>query len=81
MESHGNLREKFLERAMNTRFRPLPSEQSYLLPPSPSDWLAEGHLAYFIAEIVDTLEVDGFYAAYEGNGRTACGRVFLLSGW
>ena len=66
--SHGNLREKFLERAMNTRFRPYHPEQSYLLPPSPSDWLAEGHLAYFIAEIVDTLEVDGFYARTKETG-------------
>ena len=54
---------------MNTRFRPYDPEQSYLLPPSPSDWLGEGHLAYFVAEIVDTLEVDGFYARYEGDGR------------
>jgi transposase len=54
---------------MSTRFRPYYPEQRYLLPPSPSDWLAEGHLAYFIAEIVDTLEVDGFYARYEGDGR------------
>jgi len=54
---------------MSTRFRPYYPEQRYLLPPSPSDWLAEGHLAYFIAEIVDTLEVDGFYAPYEGDGR------------
>src|SRR5712664_2332602 len=67
--SNGNLRGKFLERAMSTRFRPYYPEQRYLLPPSPSDWLAEGHLAYFIAEIVDTLEVDGFYAPYEGDGR------------
>ena len=42
---------------MSTRFGPYHPEQSYLLPPSPSDWLAEGHLAYFIAEMVDTLEV------------------------
>jgi transposase len=54
---------------MKTRFRPYHPEQSYLLPPSPSDWLAEGDLAYFIAEMVDTLEVDGFYAQYEGGGR------------
>ncbi len=59
----------FLEPAMSTRFRPYYPEQRYLLPPSPSDWLAEGHLAYFIGEIVDTLEVDGFYAKYEGDGR------------
>jgi len=54
---------------MSTRFRPYHPEQSYLLPPSPSDWLAEGHLAYFIGEIVDTLEVDSFYERYEGDGR------------
>jgi transposase len=59
----------FLERAMSTRFRPYYPEQRYLLRPSPSDWLAEGHLAYFIGEIVDTLEVGGFYARYEGDGR------------
>src|SRR6516164_6265663 len=54
---------------MNTRFRPYHPEQTYLLPPSPSDWLAEGHLAYFIAEIVDTLDMESFYARYEGDGR------------
>jgi transposase len=54
---------------MSTRFRPYHPEQSYLLPPCPSNWLAEGHLAYFIAEIVDTLDVDTFYARYEGDGR------------
>ena len=61
-QSSGNLREKLLERAMNRRFRRYHREQSYLLAPSPSDWVAEGHLAYFIAEIVDTLEVESFYA-------------------
>jgi transposase len=54
---------------MSTRFRPYHPEQTYLLPPAPSDWLAEGHLAYFIAEIVDTLDVESFYARYEGDGR------------
>src|ERR1039458_3602617 len=59
----------FLERTMSTPFRPYYPAQRYLLPPSPSDWLGEGHLAYFLSEIVDTLEVDGFYARYEGDGR------------
>ncbi len=40
-----------------------------MLPLSPPDWLAEGHCAYFIAEIVDMLEVDSFYARYGGGGR------------
>ena len=32
-------------------------EQSYLLPPSPMDWLPEGHLAYFVLELVGELDV------------------------
>jgi len=40
-----------------------------LLPPSPSDWLSEDHLAYFVSEVVDHLDLTGFYARYEGDGR------------
>src|SRR6195256_4562361 len=54
---------------MSTRFRPYYPEQSYLLPPSPSDWLGGGDLAYFISGNVGTLGVGGFYAPYEGDGR------------
>ena len=54
---------------MSTRFRPYHPEQSYLLPPSPKDWLEEGHLAYFIADVVDPLDVSCFCAPYEGDGR------------
>src|SRR5260370_12150633 len=39
--------------------------QSYLVPPSLSDWLAEGHLAYFISEVVNELDLSGFYAHHE----------------
>ena len=38
-------------------YRPWNVEQSYLLPPSPSDWLPEGHLAYFIVDIVNELDL------------------------
>ncbi len=37
--------------------RPWAPLQSYLLPPSPADWLPEGHLAYFVLEVVDQLDV------------------------
>ena len=37
---------------MSTRFRRYYPEQDFLLPPSPSEWLAEGHLAYFIFGIL-----------------------------
>lgn len=31
--------------------------QGFLLPPSPMDWLEEGHLAYFILDVVETLDL------------------------
>ena len=54
---------------MPTTFRPCASDQSWLFPPSPRDWLPAGHLAFFIAETVAMLNLDRFYAPYEGDGR------------
>lgn len=31
--------------------------QGLLLPPSPSDWLPEGHLAWFVIDAVDQLGI------------------------
>lgn len=38
-------------------FRPYAPDQQFLLPPSPQDWLPDGHLAYFIADTVDHLDL------------------------
>jgi len=38
-------------------YRPWTPTQSFLLPPSPLDWLPEGHLAYFILDVVDELDL------------------------
>lgn len=57
---------------MATTFRPYQPDQSLLLPPSPKDWLPEGHLAYFISETVDRLDLSVFYRRYEGDGRRNC---------
>lgn len=54
---------------MPTSFRPCAPDQSFLFPPSPRDWLPEGHLAYFIADTVAALDVQPLYAPYEGDGR------------
>lgn len=40
-----------------------------LFPPSPRDWLPEGHLAFFIADTVAALDLHALYAPYEGDGR------------
>ncbi|MEJ2080602.1 MAG: IS1182 family transposase [Acidobacteriota bacterium] len=54
---------------MPTTFRPYQPDQMFLFPPSPRDWLPEDHLAYFISETVDRLDLRAFYRRYEGDGR------------
>jgi transposase len=54
---------------MTTTFRPCAPDQSLLFPPSPRDWLPEGHLAFFIADTVAAVDLQAFYAPYEGDGR------------
>jgi transposase len=38
-------------------YRPWNPYQGYLVPPSPLDWLPEDHLAYFVLELVQTLDL------------------------
>lgn len=38
-------------------YRPYSPEQSFLLPPSPREWLHEGHLAYFVLDLLEDLDL------------------------
>src|SRR6266850_4615651 len=45
-------------------------EQPLLLPPDLRDWLPEGHLASFISDVVDELDLSTILKKYEsGDGR------------
>lgn len=51
-------------------FKPYDPDQLYLLPPALRDWLPEGHLALFISDVVDTLDLGLIFDVYEqGDGR------------
>jgi transposase len=39
-------------------------DQDFLLPPSLQQWLPEGHLAYFVSEVVDQLDLTPMHAEY-----------------
>src|SRR6266481_2874744 len=55
---------------MGKQFRDCNLDQMLLLPASLHDWLPEGHLARFVAEVVETLDLSAIYAQYEeGDGR------------
>jgi transposase len=40
-------------------------DQSQLFPPSPRDWLPEGHLAFFVMDVVRELDLGAIHAHYE----------------
>jgi transposase len=53
-------------------FRPFDLQQRLLLPPDLQDWLPEGHLARFVAEVVGELDLSAVYAGYgDGRGQAA----------
>jgi hypothetical protein len=49
---------------VNKRFRACSLDQQFLLPPSLQDWLPEDHLARFVAEVVNELDLSAIYAEY-----------------
>jgi transposase len=50
-------------------FRTFDLGQTLLLPPDLRDWLPEGHLARFVAEVIGEMDLSTIFAAYEGDGR------------
>ena len=53
---------------MSTSYIPYEPDQQYLLPCALQEWLPQGHLAYFISDTVDSLELSAFHARYTGGG-------------
>jgi transposase len=59
---------------VNKRFRVCTLDQQFLLPPSLQDWLPEDHLARFVADVMNELDLSLIYAKYErsdGRGLSA----------
>jgi transposase len=54
---------------MAKTYRPYVPEQDLLLPPSLQEWLPEDHLAYFVSDVVDQLDLSAITAVYEDDER------------
>lgn len=54
---------------MEIRFKPYAPDQMLLLPPSLREWLPEDHLAYFVSDVVDELDLSEVERAYESDRR------------
>lgn len=56
---------------MPTNFRLVDRDTAYLLPPSVDEWLPDNHLARFVVEIVDQLDISALEGVYTGSGSDA----------
>jgi len=61
-----------------SNFRPTDRETGFLMPPSVNDWLPEHHLARFIVEVVETLNLRAISGGYRGSGSASYHPTVLL---
>ena len=54
---------------MGKSYRPYYPDEELLLPPSLRDWLPENHLAYFVGDVVDNLDLAAMDAVYGNEKR------------
>lgn len=53
---------------MTTSYLPYDPQQQMLLPHALQDWLPEGHLAYYLSDTVDALDLSAFHVRYANGG-------------
>jgi transposase len=60
-------------------FHPINRDTDYLLPPSVQEWLPEAHLARYVVDVVEGLDLSALVRAYAGCGSEAFHPATLLS--
>ena len=61
-----------------SRFIAVDRSTEYLLPPSVQDWLPQNHLARFVVDVVERLDLRVLIKAYAGRGKDAHHPAVLL---
>jgi transposase len=61
-----------------SNFRPVDRATGFLLPPSVDEWLPEKHLARFVVEVIDSLDLGPMAKAYRGSGSASYHPSLLL---
>src|ERR1700723_3184816 len=62
-----------------SNFRAIDRKTGYLLPASVDEWLPEKHLARFIVDVIDDLDLGRMSRAYRGTGSASYHPRTLLS--
>jgi transposase len=60
-------------------FRPTDRLTSFLMPPSVDEWLPQRHLARFVVEVIDDLDLSAMSKSYRGSGSASYHPAVLLS--
>src|SRR6201991_4512864 len=61
-----------------SNFRPIDRDTGFLLPPSVDEWLPEKHLARFVVEVIDGLDLRALSGSYRGSGSASYHPSVLL---
>jgi transposase len=61
-----------------SNFRPINRDTGFLLPPSVDEWLPQRHLARFVVEVIDGLDLSELVKAYRGSGVASYHPAMLL---
>ena len=61
-----------------SNFRQVDRQTGFLLPPSVDEWLPERHLARFVVEVIEGLDLRGFIGSYRGSGSASYHPRMLL---
>ena len=61
-----------------SNFRTINRDTGFLLPPSVDEWLPQRHLARFVAEVIDGLDLSTLVKAYRGSGSASYHPAMLL---
>src|SRR3954466_4459987 len=61
-----------------SNFRPIDRQTGFLLPPSVDEWLPEKHLARFVVEVVEGLDLRAMIGSYRGSGEASYHPAVLL---
>src|SRR3954466_6183023 len=61
-----------------SNFRPIDRQTGFLLPPSVDEWLPEKHLARFVVEVIDGLDLRVMRGSYRGSGSASFPPSLLL---
>jgi transposase len=61
-----------------SNFRTFDRQTGFLLPPSVDEWLPEKHLARFVVEVIDGLDLSSMSQSYRGSGSASYHPALLL---